>query len=227
MNYREQILKEIRTGDPALTDVKLASIVDQLATAEIVELIRLVAVAKVQTAPVSADDRFEPPSGEVAADNQRADFSAEQKQLVKNVSLSQTLREKVGARPQQCFHNAYLVVANERDFINATYVEGIAVDKCGFIIGEHGWIVKEGEIIDPTLPDDDLLYFPVLQFEGHAALCRAMWEIPKRSEEDWPIMWRFGWIPGHLPERDRAWQAAREYSNSVIGGQADDSGGDI
>jgi len=76
--------------------------------------------------------------------------------------------------------------------------------------------VKDGEIVGPTLADDNLLYFPALQIEGAEALRQAMLEIPNTSGVDLPIIWRFGWGGRKLPELGKAWQAAWEYSNSVI-----------
>ena len=66
---------------------------------------------------------------------------------------------------------------------------------------EHGWVEKDGVIIDPTLPDDDLDYFPGLRFKGQRGLAKAM-KIPKpkRTREDFPIFYRFGWGGIDSPE---------------------------
>jgi hypothetical protein len=50
----------------------------------------------------------------------------------------------------------------------ATYVEGIVVqvvDGGGFTFAS-GWVEKDGEIIDPTLPSHEFVYFPGLRFVG-------------------------------------------------------------
>ncbi len=41
----------------------------------------------------------------------------------------------------------------------------------GFAI-EHGWIEKDGMVIDPTLPTDEIVYFPGLRFRGQYGLAK-------------------------------------------------------
>jgi len=56
------------------------------------------------------------------------------------------------------------------EFSGATYVEGaIATLNVGWP-SEHGWIVFNGEIIDPTLPEMELQYFPAHQWTGKALM---------------------------------------------------------
>ena len=52
------------------------------------------------------------------------------------------------------------------DFTRATYVEGVVISRQVTWPQEHAWIVFNGEIIDPTLPDMELHYFPAHQWTG-------------------------------------------------------------
>lgn len=93
----------------------------------------------------------------------------------------------------------------------ADYVEGMAV-LGGKLPIEHGWIEKDGVIIDPTLPHDDLDYFPGLRFNGQRGLAEAM-KIPKpkRTREYFPIFYRFGWGGVDSPEFRAALVTAYRY----------------
>ena len=77
------------------------------------------------------------------------------------------------------------------------------------VIIEHGWVEKDGVIIDPTLPDRDQIYFPGLRFKGQRGLGEAM-QIPKPeiTWEDFPIFYRFGWEGIDSPEFRAALVAA-------------------
>jgi hypothetical protein len=63
-------------------------------------------------------------------------------------------------------------------------------------------------IVDPTLPADDLLYYPGLRFRGRQGISEAM-RIPKPSDlDDLPILDRFGEGGSDCPEFVEAWLAA-------------------
>ena len=51
------------------------------------------------------------------------------------------------------------------------------------LILEHGWVELDGEIIDPTLPEADMPYFPGLRFVGKAGLEEAEnpWDVGVRQ----------------------------------------------
>lgn len=77
---------------------------------------------------------------------------------------------------------------------------------------EHGWVEKDGVIIDPTLPNDDLDYFPGLRFKGQQGLAKAMQiSKPKYTVEDLPIFCRFGWGGVDSPKFRAAMIAAYRY----------------
>ena len=70
----------------------------------------------------------------------------------------------VGSDPNQCYWNARKVIRSLPDYSEASYVEGYLVTQDGAIF-EHGWMIKDGKIVDPTVLDD-ATYFPGLEFIG-------------------------------------------------------------
>jgi hypothetical protein len=78
---------------------------------------------------------------------------------------------------------------------------------------EHGWIEFDGEIIDPTLPTDRIVYFPGLRFDGGQGLSTAF-KIPKpKGNHDLPIFYRFGRCGSDSPEFSSAREAESLYSS--------------
>lgn len=68
-------------------------------------------------------------------------------------------------------------------------------------------------IVDPTLPEHELAYFPGLRFKGLRGLSKAL-RIPKpeRTAEDLPIFYRFGWGGIESPEFRSALIAAYRFN---------------
>ena len=120
------------------------------------------------------------------------------------------VRRVVRSKPKQCYLNAARVILGIPEYADADYVEGLAVSKVMVI--EHGWVEKDGVIIDPTLPHDDLHYFPGLRFRGQRGLAEAM-KIPKpeRTQDDFPVFYRFGWGGIDSPDFRSALVAANRY----------------
>jgi hypothetical protein len=60
----------------------------------------------------------------------------------------------IRAKKQRCYLNAFRVIQEVPGYQAATYAEGIVVQvvEGGGFPFEHGWVEKDGEIIDPTLP---------------------------------------------------------------------------
>jgi len=89
--------------------------------------------------------------------------------------------------------NAFRLIQEDDEYGNADYIEGMAVF-AGALVIEHGWVEKDGVIVDPSLPTEGLAYFPGLRFKGRRGLAEAL-QIPKpkRTVEDLPIFYRFGW----------------------------------
>jgi hypothetical protein len=68
--------------------------------------------------------------------------------------------------------NAYRVIQYVPGYAGADYVEGIAV--FGLVPIQHGWVEKDGVIVDPTLPLKPAVYFPGLRFKGELGLSLAL-----------------------------------------------------
>jgi hypothetical protein len=135
--------------------------------------------------------------------------------IQKNIELSLKLSKdkRIRAKPQQCYYNAFKTMFYCTEFETATYVEGIVHDVISI---EHAWIEFNGEIIDPTLPQTELIYFPGLRFEGLLGLSNAL-QLPKPDLcEDLPFFNRFGWGGKDSPEFRAAWAASMRYCNLMI-----------
>jgi hypothetical protein len=111
----------------------------------------------------------------------------------KGIVESMRVRRLVRSRPKQCYLNAARVVLFVPKYADADYVEGLAVIGKALVI-EHGWVERDGMIVDPTRPRDEMDYFPGLRFKGQRGLAEAV-QIPKpeRTSEDLPIFYRF-WL---------------------------------
>ena len=72
-------------------------------------------------------------------------------------------------RAKQCWFNARRAVLRLDDYADAGYVEGLAVTREGLIV-EHGWVVRGGLIVNPTLPSPVAAYFARLEFPGRAGI---------------------------------------------------------
>ena len=70
---------------------------------------------------------------------------------------------------RQCYRNAFLIIDFLDEYAEADYVEGQAVIQKVMVV-EHAWIERDGVIVDPTLPVEDLTYFPGLRIKGKKGL---------------------------------------------------------
>ena len=112
---------------------------------------------------------------------------------MKDVAESRRVGKLVRAveENKQCYYLAAYVVMNLPEYARADYVERLAVVN-GLPI-QHGWVEKDGVIIDPAWPEREAVYFPGLRFHGRRDLAAAL-RIPKPEHtEDFPIFYRFGW----------------------------------
>ena len=117
----------------------------------------------------------------------------------KNLEKSMQLKTAINARARECWTNAWEATATQDEYKDATYVEGVVI-AYGDVV-EHGWIEHEGDIIDPTLLDANIAYFPGLRFKGRDGL-DSTWDIPGYLESGvhLPIYLRFGPGGGDSPE---------------------------
>ncbi len=75
-------------------------------------------------------------------------------------------------------------------YADASYIEGVAV--LGTLPFDHDWIVRDGKIVDPALPDAGVVYFPGLEFQGLAGIEEFL-RTPRGSDcKDSPFWLAFG-----------------------------------
>jgi hypothetical protein len=124
----------------------------------------------------------------------------------------------VGSERNQCYWNARKVIRSLPDYSDATYVEGFVVTHDGAIF-EHGWIIKDGKIVDPTIPQETT-YFPGLEFRGRQ-------QIREFLQTDWgsrfhgrPFHRAFGDFGFESPSFVQAFQQARQCLLSTFGVRA-------
>lgn len=131
---------------------------------------------------------------------------------MKDKGESARLRWLVRGKPHQCYINAARVVLYVAGYADADYVEGLAVIGRAIVV-EHGWVERDGIVIDPTLPHKDLAYFAGLRFKGQGGLAVAM-QIPKPecTPKDFPIFHRFGWGGIDSPEFRAALVCAHRFA---------------
>ena len=130
----------------------------------------------------------------------------------KDVCESKRVKRLVRATAHQCYWNAFQVVQRIPEYSDAEYIEGMAVNNHGLAL-EHGWVEKDGMIVDPTLPSDKLVYFPGLRFKGLRGLIEAL-RIPRpeHTTETFPIFYRFGWGGIESPDFRAALIAAYRFN---------------
>lgn len=132
------------------------------------------------------------------------------KNVEKSLQLTKDKRAKVKKR--ECYYNAFKAVQYVPEYAQADYVEGFAVFPEGLVI-EHGWVESAGEVIDPTLSTDEIVYFLGLRCEGQLELSRLMGDTQSVGV---PFFYAFGW-GGHDHAGFReARRLAMAYSDTVI-----------
>lgn len=133
---------------------------------------------------------------------------------LKDVAESQRTAKAIKAQAKQCWFNARKTILCLPEYSEASYIEGWAVCGGSGTAFEHGWIVKEGTNIDPTLPEGDLIYFPGLEFPGrrgiNAFLATKEGKKCKRS----PFFYAFGWGGRFSPSFQQAFNDATAYQSS-------------
>jgi hypothetical protein len=116
------------------------------------------------------------------------------KKQTKDVAASLQLRKRIRARAKQCYWNAFKAIQDVGEYHEAVYVEGFAIMSVPVVhVFEHGWIEKEGKVIDPTLPADEYTYVAGLRWEGIAEVNKALLAPKKRGTPDLPFFYRYGW----------------------------------
>lgn len=83
----------------------------------------------------------------------------------KDVHESKRVAKRIRAVQKGCWFNARKAILKLDDYADASLIEGW-VFRIGATAIEHGWIVKDGKVIDPTLCEKPIVYFPGLEFRG-------------------------------------------------------------
>jgi hypothetical protein len=109
---------------------------------------------------------------------------------MKDYAESARVSRKIRAGMSQCWFNARKAVMKLEDYANASYIEGWAVFHLAV---EHGWIVHNGKIIDPTLPDREGVYFPGLEFRGRQGIETFLATKEGKKCKRSPFFYAFGW----------------------------------
>jgi hypothetical protein len=112
----------------------------------------------------------------------------------KDVEESRRVRKAITALPKQCWFNARRAILKLKDYAEASLIEGWAIIGGGMPI-EHGWIVRDGLIIDPTLPTDPIEYFPGLEFRGRAEIVGFLKTPEGKKCKKTPFFYAFGCPP--------------------------------
>ena len=126
---------------------------------------------------------------------------------MKDINESKRVKKVIRSKSKQCYLNAFRVVQNVPEYAKANYVEGMAV--LGGLPIEHGWVEKDGVIIDPTLPEDQGEYFPGLRFSGENGLAEALQHF---KSPELPFFYHFGWGGVDCPEFNAALIAAYRHA---------------
>lgn len=120
----------------------------------------------------------------------------------KDVAESRRVGKAVRAQRKRCWFNARNAILKLKDYAEASYCEGWVRFSGGNC--EHGWIVKDGVIIDPTLPDQEVIYFPGLEFVGRAGIAEFLATPQGRRQRHYPFFCAFGWHGKHSASYMRA-----------------------
>lgn len=126
------------------------------------------------------------------------------KDVIESARVSQAIR----AVPKQCCLNARKAVLKLKEYADASYIEGWVF--LNFPI-EHGWIVKDEMIIDPTLPNSPGVYFPGLEFRGRAGIEEFLKTNLGRKCKKTPFLFAFGWGGMQSPSFRKCYDDAMAY----------------
>jgi hypothetical protein len=126
----------------------------------------------------------------------------------KDEQESERVGRKVRAGVKQCWFNARKAILKVPEYAEASHVEGWA---CLPFPMEHGWIVRDGVIVDPTLPHDEGAYFPGLEFRGCSEIEAFLDTPPGRRCKKSPFFYAFGWGGMQSPSFRKCYEEAMEY----------------
>jgi len=128
---------------------------------------------------------------------------------VKDRAESERVAQLAGANPNNCYCNARAVLRSLPEYADAAYVEGYVVTHEGGIF-EHGWLVKDGMIVDPSIREDGTSYFPGLEFSGRDQVRTFLRTERGRRLHGHPFYQAFGEFGAESSSFQEAFRRARE-----------------
>jgi hypothetical protein len=117
----------------------------------------------------------------------------------------------VRTKAQSCWRNSFSALTSLPDLAGAEYIEGWVVTKGSHQIIEHGWLEKDGAVVDPTLPGQIEAYFAGLRFSAAQGL-----QVFDRAEGRLPLAW---YLVNDLGDKEAcaAYQEAFERAEACAG----------
>ncbi len=132
----------------------------------------------------------------------------------KDAAESIRVGRKIRAAMQQCWYNARRVIRKLDEYADASYVEGWA---CLPYPIEHGWIVHQNKIIDPTLSDPSAIYFPGLEFQGRTGIDEFLATPKGKACKKTPFLYAFGRGGMQSESFKRCYEQAMSYLTELYG----------
>src|SRR5262245_7780199 len=127
----------------------------------------------------------------------------------KDIEESLRMQRAIRAVPSQCWFNARKVVLKMEQYAHSSYIEGWAILEGCFPI-EHGWVVRDGVIVDPTLPDCRTAYFPGLEFNGRTGINEFLATPKGKKCKRSPFFFAFGFGGMDSPSFRRCYDQMNE-----------------
>lgn len=147
------------------------------------------------------------PEEEMFFQGWQATTSAAEKDKAESCRVGLAIR----AVAKQCWFNSRKLILTQPAYSDSSYIEGWAVyKKLGFAM-EHGWVVRNGKVVDPSLPDEDLAYFSGLEFKGRNGIQEFLESPVGKKYKKKPFFYAFGWAGHKSPGFVRASEKAHEY----------------
>jgi hypothetical protein len=81
---------------------------------------------------------------------------------------------------------------------------------------EHGWVVRNGKVIDPTLPDRNFAYFAGLEFQGRQGIQEFLQTPSGKKHKNDPFFLAFDWGGRKSPGYMRAYREASAFQAKLI-----------
>jgi len=134
----------------------------------------------------------------------------------KDVEESLRTAKLIESEPKQCYFNARSVLRSLPEYSDAVYVEGYVVTSLGVLM-EHGWLVRNETIVDPTLPTDDVVYFPGLEFRGRDGIRGFLCTDYGGECNGHPFHWAFGFAGRESDTFRASFGTARGYQSAKLG----------